>query len=97
MIGEFKIESLGTSSQRGTRDTVERDKTKIHEKRIRDNSVQAVNILSMVEYKEQAEAKHGHDVCRQREKEKEEVAVVPPANAVVYPWTVVVEVLQYGD
>ena len=63
-------------------------------KRIRDDGVQAVNILPMVEDEEHAEAKHGHDVHRQREEEEEEVAIVPPADAVVHPRTVVVEVLQ---
>lgn len=57
--------------------------------------MQAVNVLAMVEDKEQAEAKHGHDVSCQRQEEEEEVTVVPPTNAVVHPRTVVVEVLHY--
>lgn len=56
--------------------------------------MQAVNVLAMVEDKEQAEAKHSHDVSRQRQEEEEEVTVVPPTNAVVHPRTVVVEVLH---
>ncbi len=57
--------------------------------------MQAIDVLAMVEDKEQAEAKHGHDVSRQRQEEEEEVAVVPPADAVVHPRTVMVEVLHY--
>lgn len=63
-------------------------------KRIRDNGVQAVNALAMVEDEEQAEAEHRHDVSRQRQEEEEEVPVVPPTNTVVDPRTVVVEVLH---
>lgn len=63
--------------------------------RIRDNGVQAVDVLAMVEDEEQAEAKHGHDVGRQRQKEEEEVTVVPSTDAVVHPRAVVVKVLQY--
>lgn len=59
-----------------------------------DNGMQAVDVLSMVEDKEQAEAKHSHDVCGQRQEEEEEVTVVPPADAVIHPWTVMVEVLD---
>lgn len=59
--------------------------------------MQAVNVLPVVEDEEQAEAEHSHDVSRQRQQEEKEVAVVPPPDAVVHPWTVVVEVLQdYG-
>lgn len=58
--------------------------------------MQAVDVLAVVEDKKQAEAKHGHDVSRQRQEEEEEVAVVPPADAVVHPRTVVVEVLHDG-
>lgn len=56
--------------------------------------MQAVDTLAMVEDEEKAKAKHSHDVSRQRQEEEEEVTVVPPANAVVHPWTVVVEVLS---
>lgn len=48
----------------------------------------------MTEYKEQAKAKHSHDVSRQRQKEEEKVPVVPPADTVVHPRTVVIKVLQ---
>lgn len=57
--------------------------------------MQAVDVLPVVEDEEQAEAKHGHDMCRQWQEEEEEVAVVPPADAVVHPRTVVVEILQH--
>lgn len=56
--------------------------------------MQAVNVLSMVEDEEEAEAEHGHDVSRQRQQEEEEVTVVPPADAVVHPRTVMVKVLH---
>lgn len=65
------------------------------QKRIRDNGVQAVNVLAVVEDEEQAKAEHCHDVSRQRQEEEEEVPVVPPTNAVVDPWAVVVEVLHW--
>lgn len=48
----------------------------------------------MTEYKEQAKAKHSHDVSREWQKEEEKVPVVPPADTVVHPWTVVIKVLQ---
>lgn len=60
----------------------------------RDDGMQAVDVLSMVENEEQAEAKHCHDVGRQRQEEEEEIAVVSPTNAVVDPGTVVVKVLH---
>lgn len=56
--------------------------------------MQTVNVLPMVEDEEQSKAKHGHDVSRQRQQEEEEVAVVPPTDTVVHPWTVVVKVLR---
>lgn len=56
--------------------------------------MQVVEVVAMTEYKEQAKAKHGHDVRCQRQKEEEEVSVVPPADTVVHPWTVVIKVLQ---
>lgn len=58
--------------------------------------MQAVDVLAVVEDKQQAEAKHGHDVSRQGQEEEEEVAVVSPADAVVHPRTVVVKVLGGG-
>lgn len=58
--------------------------------------MQAIDVLAVVEDKEQAKAKHGHDVSRQRQEEEEEVSVVPPADAVVHPRAVVVEILHYG-
>lgn len=57
--------------------------------------MQAVDVLSMVEDKKQAKAKHSHDVGSQWQEEEEEVAVVPPTNTVVHPRAVVVEVLHY--
>lgn len=56
--------------------------------------MQAVNVLPVVQDKEQAESKHGHDVSCQRQEEEEKVAVVSPADAVIHPWTVVVKILQ---
>lgn len=57
--------------------------------------MQAVNGLAMVEDKQQAKTKHSHDVNCQGQEEEEEVAVVPPTNAVVHPRTVVVKILNY--
>lgn len=59
--------------------------------------MQAVDVLPMVEDKEKTKDKHSHDVSCQREQEEEEVAIVPSANAVVHPWTVVVEVLHHEN
>ncbi len=56
--------------------------------------MQAVDALAVIEDKEQAKAKHSHDVSRKRQEEEEEVSIIPPADAVVHPWTVVVEVLH---
>lgn len=56
--------------------------------------MQVVDVVAMTEYKEQAKAKHSHDVSRQWQKEEEKVPVVPPADTVVHPWTVVIKVLQ---
>lgn len=56
--------------------------------------MQVVNALPVVENEEQAEPEHGHDVSRQRQQEQEEVAVVSPADAVVHPRAVMVELLQ---
>lgn len=59
-----------------------------------DDGMQAVDVLSMIEDKEEAEAKHGHDVSCEREKEQEEVSVVPPPDTVVHPGTVVIKLLD---
>lgn len=59
--------------------------------------MQPVDVPLMVEDEEEAEAEHGHDVGREGEQEEEEVAVVPAADAVVDPWTVVVKVLQRSE
>lgn len=56
--------------------------------------MQVVHVAAMAEYEEQAKAKHSHDVSRQRQKEEEKVAVVPPPDTIVHPWTVVIKVLQ---
>lgn len=50
--------------------------------------------LPVVEDKDEAKGENSHHVDAQRQQEKEEVAVVPPSDAVVHPWTVMVEVLR---
>lgn len=60
----------------------------------RDDGVQAVDALAVIQNEEQAEAEHGHDVGRQRQQEEEEVTVVSPADAIVHPWTVMVKLLH---
>lgn len=57
--------------------------------------MQAVNVLAMVEDEKKAKAKDRHDVSSQGQEKEEKVSVVPPTNAVVYPWTMVVKVLHY--
>lgn len=59
--------------------------------------MQPVDVPLVVEDEEEAEAEHGHDVGRQGEQEEEEVSVVPAADAVVDPWTVVVKVLRRSE
>lgn len=59
-----------------------------------DDGVQPVDVLPVVEDEEEAEPEHGHDVSRERQQEQEEVSVVPAADAVVHPGTVVVELLH---
>jgi len=44
----------------------------------------------------ETEDKDGGHVDRERDEEHEEVAVVPAANAVVYPWAMVIEDLQFS-
>lgn len=61
--------------------------------RIRDNRMQAINVLVMIKDEEQTKAEHSHDVGSQGKEEEEEVSVISPANAVIDPWTVVVKVL----
>lgn len=56
--------------------------------------MQAIDVLPVMQDKKQTEAKHGHDVSRQRQQEQEEVAVVPLADTVVHPWTVMVKLLN---
>lgn len=53
-----------------------------------------VKLLCVVQDEEQPKAKDTHNVSCQREQEQEEVAVVPPAYAVVHPRTVVIKILQ---
>lgn len=48
----------------------------------------------MVQDKNQAEAKHIHDMGGKRQQEEEEMAIIPPTNAVVHPRTVMVEILR---
>lgn len=43
---------------------------------------------------QQAEAKHIHNVSSEREQEQKEVTIIPPANAVVHPWAVMVKLLN---
>lgn len=54
----------------------------------------SVQLLGVVENIKQAEAKHAHYVSRQRQQEQEEVTVVPPADTVVDPRTVMIKILQ---
>ena len=49
--------------------------------------------LLVIQHVEQAEREYGHHVYAQGHQEHEEVAVIPAADAVVHPWTVVVECL----
>ena len=59
--------------------------------------MQLPQVLLVVQDVEQAEGEHAHHVQREGEQEQEEVAVVPPPDAVVDPGTVVVKVLQRGE
>lgn len=54
----------------------------------------SVQLLGVVENEKQAEAKHAHYVSRQREQEQKEVTVIPPADTVVDPRTVMIKILQ---
>lgn len=53
----------------------------------------SVQLLGVVENEEQAEAKHAHYVSRQRDQEQEKVTVIPPADTVVNPRTVMIKIL----
>ncbi len=54
----------------------------------------SVQLLGVVENEKQAEAKHSHYVSRQRDQEQKEVTVIPPADTVVDPRTVMIKILQ---
>lgn len=53
-----------------------------------------VQLLAVVQDIDQAEAKYVHDVGGEREQEEEEIAIIPPTDAVVHPGTVVVKILR---
>lgn len=53
-----------------------------------------VQLLLVVQDKNQTKAKHIHNVSGERQQEEEEVAVIPPTNAVVHPGTMVVKILR---
>lgn len=54
-------------------------------------------LFSVVENKYEAEGENSHHVNAQRQQEEEEVTVVPPADAVVHPGTVMVEILRRAE
>lgn len=53
-----------------------------------------VQLLLVVQDKNQTKAKHIHNVSGEWQQEEEEVAVIPPTNAVVHPRTMVVKILR---
>lgn len=61
--------------------------------RIRDGAVQLPQLVHVVQHVYEAEGENADHVSRQRQQEEEEVAVVAPADAVVHPGAVVVEIL----
>lgn len=54
----------------------------------------SVQLLGVVENEEQAEAKHAHYVSCQGQQKQEKVSVVPSADTVVNPRTVMIKILQ---
>lgn len=63
-------------------------------KRIRDSRVDLVQLFCVMEDVEQTEAKHINNVNSEREQEQKEITIVPPSNAVVHPWAVMVKLLN---
>lgn len=55
--------------------------------------MQLPQLVHVVQHVHEAEGEHADHVSRQRQQEQEEVAVVAPADAVVHPGAVVVEIL----
>lgn len=53
----------------------------------------SVQLLGVVENEEQAEAKHAHYVSCQGQQKQEKVSVVPSADTVVNPRTVMIKIL----
>lgn len=51
-------------------------------------------LVLVVQYINQAETKHVDDVGSEWQQEEEEIAVIPPSNAVVHPRTMVVKILR---
>lgn len=62
--------------------------------RIRNSSMWRVQLLAVVQDINQAKAKYIHDVGGKWQQKKEEIAIIPPTNAVVHPRTVVVKILR---
>ena len=50
--------------------------------------------MAVVQDINQAKAKHVNDVGGKWYQEEEEIAIIPPTNAVVHPGTVVVKILR---
>ncbi len=53
-----------------------------------------VQLFSVMEDVQQTEAKHIHNVNSEREEEQKEITIIPPPNAVVHPWAVMVKRLN---
>lgn len=51
-------------------------------------------LLLVVQYINQAETKYIDDVGSKWQQEEEEIAIIPPSNAVVHPRTMVVKILR---
>lgn len=62
--------------------------------RIRNSSMWCVQLLPVVQDINQAKAKYVYDVGSKWQQEEEEMAIIPPTNAVVHPRTVVVKILR---
>lgn len=61
--------------------------------RIRDKAVQAPQVILVVQDIHEAQGEHANHVNGERQQKQEEVAIVPPPDAVVHPRTVMVKVL----
>lgn len=51
----------------------------------------------MLQYIVQTKSKYTEHMYTEWQKEEEEISIIPPTNAVVYPWAVMIECLKVSN